>query len=127
MATVYVKRLAGWARSKFGAKGERIDGQWFASKREAKRWADLQLLVRAGAITGLVRQHRFDLNTLNPDDRLVTIGVYVADFVYRERDLRAGGVTGPPIVEDSKGFKTELYLWKRKHFELQYGFAIRET
>jgi len=30
------------------------------------------------------------------------------------------------VVEDVKGYKEDLYLWKRKHFEVQYGRAITE-
>lgn len=31
------------------------------------------------------------------------------------------------VVEDCKGFKTEIYLRSKKHFEAQYGIRIRET
>jgi hypothetical protein len=30
------------------------------------------------------------------------------------------------VVEDVKGFKTELYRWKKKHVEAQYGIEIVE-
>ena len=49
------------------------------------------------------------------------MGRYEADFVYV--DLTNGAVT----VEDCKGFRTDLYIWKRKHMKAQYGIDILET
>jgi len=48
-----------------------------------------------------------------------TIGKYVADFTYNEDDQE--------IVEDSKGFATPLYKWKKRHVEVQYKIKIKET
>ena len=67
-----------------------IDGHRFDSKREAARWSELNLLVRAGEITGLERQVRFPL-TVNG----VTVAHYVADYVYRDHQDRR-------VVEDVK-------------------------
>lgn len=41
---------------KYRAKAVDLDGIRFPSKREAKRWAELQLLERAGEIRDLERQ-----------------------------------------------------------------------
>ena len=47
------------------------------------------------------------------------IGKYVADFVYIENDEE--------VIEDSKGYRTPLYRWKKKHVEAQYKRKIKET
>ena len=48
-------------RSKYGAKKITQNGITFDSKREAKRYGELLLLERAGAITELQRQVEFVL------------------------------------------------------------------
>jgi hypothetical protein len=103
--------------TKYRAQPVVIDGIRFPSKGEAKRWGELQLLQRAGQITELERQRRFKLNAEGGQK----VGEYVADFCYRERP------TMKFVVEDYKGFPTPLYLWKRRHFEAQYGVKITEV
>ena len=113
-------RLAG-DRSKYGAMKQTVDGITFDSKKEATRYGELKLLQRASEIGGLRWQVEFPLTVLATDGELVGIGCYVADFVYTERgrvDL---------TIEDTKGFRTPLYRWKRKHVEVQYGITIKET
>jgi dsDNA-binding SOS-regulon protein len=93
-----------------------IDGIRFASKKEAKRYAELKMLETAGVIQGLCLQPEYVLYAGDGDTKL---GVYRADFEYAEN--------GQHIVEDVKGFKTPLYRWKKKHVEAQYGIQVRET
>ena len=110
------------SRSKYHAqKIKDLDGQTYDSKKELRRWHDLQLLERAGEITNLRRQVKFKLI---PAQRIAGKVVerecsYIADFVY-ERD----GVT---IVEDCKGFRTDTYKIKRKLMLERYGIRILET
>jgi hypothetical protein len=101
-----------------------VDGLTFASKQEARRWQELHLLARAGALTDLRRQVRLPLHAHGG----ALVGHYVADFVYRE-----GGET---VIEDVKGAprtssgaigRTDLYAWKRRHVAAEYGYAIREV
>jgi dsDNA-binding SOS-regulon protein len=115
-----------------------IDGIRFASKKEAARYGQLKMLEKAGEISGLLCQPRFELSVnertvlaalkrgaarLAKDRSLepgpIKIGSYVADFSYWQNDKR--------IVEDVKGFKTPLYRWKKKHVEAQYSIEIREV
>jgi hypothetical protein len=111
--------------SKYGAVRTTIDGVTFASKAEARRFAELKLLERAGEIRALDLQPRFALSAYalssRPSQNLM-VGTYVGDFAYElftdGRWLR--------IVEDVKGFKTPLYRWKKKHVEAQYGIQIKE-
>jgi hypothetical protein len=107
-------------RSKYHAKPCWIDGIRFASHREGKRFLDLRLLVRAGEIADLELQPRYELHTLSPIGEVVTVGEIQPDFRYKRRD-------GSICVEDSKGFQTEVFRWKRRHFERQYGIELLLT
>jgi hypothetical protein len=100
---------------KYKAKRTEVDGIKFDSKSEAKRYQELKLLERGGAIQNLSLQPRFILQEgfLNVDtlqkERAI---VYVGDFSYTENN--------ETIVEDCKGFKTSDYKIKRKLFLFKY-------
>lgn len=125
------------ARSKYGAIKETVDGVTFHSRKEARRYQELCVLLKAGEIRDLELQPEFRLD-VQPDESdacdPVILGVYRADFRYDERVVR--GVKLPPqtgpsiewedVIEDVKGFKTPLYKWKKRHVEAQYGVTIRE-
>lgn len=106
---------------KYGNRKVTLDGIPFDSRKEAKRWRELSLLERAGEISGLQRQVRFELI---PSQR---IGgkvaerpvYYIADFVYTEN--------GETVVEDTKGFRTKDYILKRKMMLYLKGIQIREV
>lgn len=106
---------------KFGAVRTEVDGISFASKAEARRHGELKLMERAGQITLLSRHSRYPL-TVAPTNASepVKIGDYEDDFSYRDVRLHC------TVIEDVKGFATPLYLWKKKHFEAQYGIKITE-
>lgn len=104
------------AYNKYKAVKTVVDGIAFHSKRESKRWMDLLLLVRAGEISSLERQIWVDLHVNGK-----SIGRWVADFRYLDR------ATGKYIYEDCKGYRTQLYRWKKKHFEAEYKMKILET
>lgn len=110
------------SRSKYhNAKVKDLDGQTYDSKREYRRWNDLQLLERAGMIKDLRRQVKF---VLIPAQRINGKVVerecsYIADFTY-EAD-------GKTVVEDCKGFRTDTYKLKRKMMLYKYGIRILET
>ena len=99
------------------------DGK-FDSQREYSRWCELKLMQRAGLITDLQRQVRFNLvpaqRAPGKRGRVLEHAVdYVADFVYT--------VDGQQVVEDSKGAKTPDYIIKRKLMLWLHGIAIKET
>ena len=108
-------------RSKYGNKKVTYKGMTFDSIKERDRWIELDFMQQAGRIWDLKRQVRF---TVIPaqyiDGKCVEKAcTYVADFVYRdERGL---------IVEDCKGFKTEVYKIKRKLMLKEKGIRVRET
>lgn len=118
--------------TKYGNKKVEIDGIVFDSKKEAKRYQELSLLEKAGAIQDLKRQQKYVLipaqrepDTIGkrggrkPGKLLERECAYVADFVYWE--------DGKLIVEDTKGFRTEGYIIKRKLLLLVYGIRIKEV
>ncbi len=99
----------------------------FDSHAEAKRWAELKLLVKAGKIFDLRRQVRIPLHV---DGK--RIGFYVADFVYCRLPVKSSyapgwGFSHGAVVEDVKGVRTALFKWKANHLEAEYGFAITEV
>ena len=118
-------------RSKYNAKPTVVDNIRFASQKEARRYQELKLLERAGAIARLKLQQRFELcvpkTNLRGDatdlTRMMTIGHYVADFCYDELTLQATRF----VVEDVKGMRTPMYRWKAKHMKAQYGITVREV
>jgi len=100
--------------SKYRAVKAEVDGLTFHSKREAKRYQTLKLLQQGGHISELQVQPQFALVVNN-----VRLGEYRADFGYISN--------GEAVWEDCKGCRTDIYKWKRKHCEAQYGVTIRET
>lgn len=108
-------------RPKYGNRKVCRDGITFDSAKEARRWSELLLLQRAGAIQNIQRQVKYELI---PSQRIAGKVVerpctYIADFVYEE----GGKVT----VEDTKGFKTPEYVIKRKLMLWQHGIRIKEV
>lgn len=104
----------------------------YDSKKERNRAQELELLERAGEISGLQKQVKFvvietqrEPDTVGPrggvkqGKLLEKEAYYVADFVYY-RD-------GKMIVEDCKGFRTKEYILKRKLMLKKYGIRIYET
>lgn len=108
-------------KSKYRSRKVTADGITFDSVKEYKRYTELKLLERAGLITGLQRQVKYELipsQRINGKvvERPVT---YIADFVYR----KDGGL----VVEDTKGFKTKEYILKRKMMLFFHGIRINEV
>ena len=102
-----------------------LDGIEFDSKKESKRYCELKMLERAGAIQDLQLQVPFILipaqyREVNGKNKCVERECkYIADFVYTEN--------GERVVEDTKGFKTRDYIIKRKLMLYKYGIRIREV
>ena len=111
-------------------QGYLLDGTpvTFDSKREAKRYGDLALLQRAGAISDLQYQVRYDLiPSQKKKDGTTERGIYyVADFVYRNAD-------GDTVVEDSKGYRNPSsatyakFVIKRKLMLYIHGIEVKEV
>jgi len=108
-------------KSKYGSRKVTKDGIVFDSVRECNRWTELKLLERAGHISGIQRQVKFQLlPSQKIDGKVVERPVfYVADFFYKDKD-------GNVVVEDTKGFKTKDYIIKRKLMLHVHGIRIKE-
>ena len=112
--------------SKYRSIRTKVDGHTFHSKKEAARYQELKLLERAGRIKGLRLQPRFPLFV---NDHLVC--TYVADFSYHELkpgfDEWAKDEDAAYVVEDVKGYITQLYKFKKALLLACEGITIRET
>ena len=122
-----------------------IDGIVFDSKKEAKRYTELQLLERVGEISDLELQKRYELipaqyETVEtgefykvgerkgqPKTKQVCVEqsvVYIADFVYKQN--------GQVVVEDVKGYRDPSsaayakFVLKRKMMLYFHGIRIKE-
>lgn len=100
--------------SKYKAVRTTIDGITFASQREANRYAELKLLVKAKTISDLRMQYAYII-AING----VHICNYIADFRYIEN--------GQVVVEDAKGVRTPVYKLKKKLVEAAYNVKILEV
>jgi hypothetical protein len=103
---------------KYRAKPTEADGIKFASKKEAKRWQDLNLLQSQNLIRDLKRQVTFKLEV---GGRLICR--YIADFTYEE--YAHGQWT--KRVEDVKGYPTPVYRLKKKLMLACMGIDIMES
>lgn len=101
--------------SKYHSKKVTVDGITFDSKKESNRYLELKLLERSGKIKDLDLQHRFTLQEpFKKNGKTIRAITYVADFLYFDIDRCKS------IVEDVKGFKTDIYQLKKKMFEYKY-------
>lgn len=108
-----------------------------ASKREARRKAELEIMERFGQISNLQCQVPFEL--IETQRETSTIGprggvrpgkviekkvAYYADFTYIDSE------TGELVVEDVKGYRGggayEVFTLKRKMMLKKYGIRVRE-
>lgn len=99
-------------------KGYEVDGIKFDSKKEANRYKELKIFERAGKIKDLKLQVPY---TLIPKSEYGREIKYYADFVYFDLD------ENEEIVEDTKGFKTDIYKIKKRLFQEKYHKEIKET
>jgi hypothetical protein len=122
--------------NKYNNKKIVVDGEIFDSKKEYKRYCELSLLEKAGAITELQRQVKYVLIPAQYEEyeRYGKKGqrlkdgtkciekecAYVADFIYRDTE------SGELVVEDTKGFRTKDYIIKRKLMLHVHGIRLVE-
>ncbi len=124
------KRISG---SKYHSRKVCVDGLTFDSRKEYRRFCELQILEKAGEISNLQRQVEYILipEQREPDIKGPRGGIrrgklierkvaYIADFVYTDN-------SGNTVVEDSKGMKTPEYIIKRKLMLWVHGIRIKET
>ena len=112
---------------KYGNKQTEFNGLKFASRKEARRYAELLLMQRAGEVKKLQTQVDFVLIPAQKDERGKVIELpvkYRADFVYNDRNGRL-------IVEDVKGYKGgaayAVFTIKRKLMLKVHGIRVTEV
>ena len=95
--------------NKYRSKITEIDGIKFHSKKEALRYRELLNLKSNGMIKDLILQPVFILQEkFKYKDETIRAIKYIADFQWTNRYSKE------IIVEDVKGFKTDIYKLKRK-------------
>jgi len=114
------------SNTKYKNKKTKIDGFMFDSRKEARRYLELKLLLRAGKITDLSLQPEFKIveSVRDPKtNRKLLARKYIADFKYKEVDKW--------VVEDVKSAitaKEATYRLKRQLFLVLYPeFLFREV
>ena len=107
----------------------------FQSQKEARRYDELMLMLKAGKIRELKLQPQFTLQEsyVTPEGKRVQAIRYVADFSYElfcEAIIAPeGGGTWLHKVEDVKGgkaTKTRVYQIKKKLMQERFGITIQE-
>lgn len=101
--------------SKYHSKKVILDNIKFDSKKEKNRYEELKILEQAGLIKELELQKVFELQpSFKKNGKTYRKITYKADFYYYDNHLNRY------VVEDVKGFKTEVYKIKKKLFEYVY-------
>ena len=101
-------------KHKYNAKRVEFEGFRFDSKKEAKRYQELRILEKAGKIKDLKLQPVFILQEgFYYQGKAIRQITYRADFEYVDEN-------GNRVVEDVKGFKTDVYKLKKKLFLKKY-------
>jgi len=101
-------------QNKYNAKKVMYYGITFDSKKEGDRYLVLLAMEQVGDIAALITQPVYELQPKFRDrsgktHRSIT---YRADFAYYEN--------GKLVVEDVKGFATQMFRIKEKLFRYQY-------
>lgn len=105
----------------------------FDSKKEARRYDELLLMLQAGRIRNLKLQAQFTLQEsyITPEGDRVRAIRYVADFAYERATAPdcSGEVHWIPVVEDvkSRATKTAQYETKKKLLRERFGITITEV
>ena len=127
-------------RTKYNSRSVTVDGKVFDSEKEFRRYLDLKALEKAGEITDLQTQVKFNLIPAQYEtiERYSKTGKrlkdtkkciekecsYIADFVYIKN--------GEMIVEDTKGYRDPSsagyakFVIKRKLMLYLRGIRVRE-
>lgn len=105
----------------------------FDSKKEARRYDELLVLLRSGKIRDLRLQRQYTLQEsyITPEGERVRAIRYVADFSYERPTMpdQNGTVHWVPVVEDvkSRATRTAQYEIKKKLLLERFGISIKEV
>ena len=100
-------------KNKYSNRKIEYEGKKFDSRLEGRRYCQLRDMLAAGEIKNLVLQPRFELQPpFKKGNKTYRNIEYVADFMYEDWK-------GNKIVEDVKGYSTDVFRLKQKIFEYQ--------
>ena len=102
--------------NKYFAKKTVAMGLKFDSRWAAERWGQLKAMERAGVVTQLERQIKYELSIND-----VKICDYVADFRYL---LEEENGLSKLVIEDAKGILTPEFKLKKKMMKAIHGIDI---
>lgn len=105
-------------RTKYGNRKVRLYGQVFDSKKEGERFLLLKAAEKRGEIRELKTQVPFELIPAQKHGKWRATK-YIADFTYYKGDEF--------VVEDAKGYRTEVYRIKKKLMLWMHGIEIKEV
>lgn len=112
-------------KAKYKNKKVFIEGLWFDSAKEGRRYCQLVVLAKKGLISGLETQKKFELvPAAILDGRKKTAMRYFSDFYYFDETKKQW------IVEDTKSIvtrKNPLYRAKKHMMKAFLGMDITET
>ena len=107
--------------SKYNNKKSEYNGIKFDSVKEMKYYIKLKELLDKNEISNLELQKEYILqDKFKLNNRTIRKISYVADFYYIDKD-------GNEHIVDTKGYRTEVYLLKKKLFEYKYQKEIEEV
>lgn len=110
--------MRSFKKHKYNAKKIVVDEIKFDSKKEAKRYLELKMLEKAGKIKDLKLQPVFLLQEgFYYRGKAIRQITYRADFEYVDEK-------GNKVIEDVKGFKTDVYKLKKKLFLKKYPDVV---
>ena len=105
--------------NKYNNKKTIVDNILFDSKKEARRYKELKLMEKAGLITNLVLQPKFEiLKSFKRRGKTHRKIEYIADFRYFDNERQA------EVIEDVKGVSTDVFNIKKKLFLYQLDESI---
>lgn len=105
--------------SKYHNQKTTVGDRVFDSKREADRYVELMIMQNMGVIKGLECQKPYKLIKGKWRTGRPFSITYKADFVYT--------LDGEIVVEDVKGYRTDVYKIKKKLMKAIYGIEIQEV
>ena len=102
--------------NKYGNRKTVCNGITFDSAKEAARYGELLLMLRAGAIKELRLQPEFTLQEAftTPEGEKIRAMRYRADFSYLRRVKEGPDIRWESVIEDVKGYRTKEYEQKKK-------------
>ena len=105
--------------NKYNAKRVQIDGIWFDSKAEAKRYNELKLMEKARLINQLIVHPKYEIPPLTDEwDKIEHICNVELDFYYWDDKKKYY------VHQDVKGQDNPLSKLKRKLVEAFYGIKV---